>query len=229
MTEHFTQADAVAFARAVQIDLDHAVFQKDCPKWPEQGWIKLYTHTIPSQPAKDVNAGLVERNAFEAWLTTQYKPGSVQLAKDADGDYMHAYTMREWAGWKARAALAQPEQTRVVGCRIELVTAIHMLASNFENRLGRLDPYDRKIAEGDIAHAREIAAKWNRRGSAHPQASEPAPSTGEVGYGLYLEFNGELHLEYPVESSYDDCILRLQEYEGTVDMKSVPAISSQQG
>ncbi|CAM8658070.1 hypothetical protein MCEMIEM13_01488 [Comamonadaceae bacterium] len=54
---------------------------------------------------------------------------------------------------------------RFTECRIELVGAIHTLASHYENRLGRLDPEDRKLAEGDIAHAMATAAKWNWNGN----------------------------------------------------------------
>lgn len=43
----------------------------------------------------------LQRAEFEAWVVSQYKPGSAQLKKDADGDYVNIYTMREWAGWKA--------------------------------------------------------------------------------------------------------------------------------
>ena len=44
-----------------------------------------------------------EREKFEAWMKTRYKPGCAMLGKDADGDYTNVYTMMEWAGWKARA------------------------------------------------------------------------------------------------------------------------------
>lgn len=54
---------------------------------------------------------------------------------------------------------------RFTECRIELVGAIHTLASHYENRLGRLNPEDRKLAEGDIAHAMATAAKWNWNGN----------------------------------------------------------------
>jgi len=58
-----------------------------------------------------------------------------------------------------------PKQAEPASCRIELVVAIHTLASHYENRLHRLDPEDRKLAEGDIAHAMKIAAKWNWNGT----------------------------------------------------------------
>jgi hypothetical protein len=61
--------------------------------------------------------------------------------------------------------LPTPKQAEPASCRIELVVAIHTLASHYENRLHRLDPEDRKLAEGDIAHAMKIAAKWNWNGT----------------------------------------------------------------
>lgn len=63
--------------------------------------------------------------------------------------------------WNSYAAPKQAEPN----CRIELVGAIQGLASHYENRLHRLDPEDRKLAEGDIAHAMKIAAKWNWNGT----------------------------------------------------------------
>lgn len=50
--------------------------------------------------------------------------------------------------------------------RNELVVAIHDLASNFENALYAFgnDTEARKKAEGDIAHAMNVAAKHNQNG-----------------------------------------------------------------
>lgn len=50
--------------------------------------------------------------------------------------------------------------------RVELVVAIHDLASNFENALYAFgdDAEARKKAEGDIAHAMQVAAKYNQNG-----------------------------------------------------------------
>ena len=90
---------------------------------------------------------------------------------------------------EARAALlaALQEQAREgeADCRIELVTAVHMLASHYENNLYNLngDEEALRLAKGDIAHAMKIAAKWNWNGSAPQpeQPSEPAhPEQGEL-------------------------------------------------
>lgn len=67
--------------------------------------------------------------------------------------------------------------------RIELVVAIHDLASNFENSLYAFgdDAEARKKAEGDIAHAMKIAAKHNQNGqgcTAH-NAGAQATARGE--------------------------------------------------
>lgn len=57
-------------------------------------------------------------------------------------------------------------------CRIELVTALHGLASDFENSLYAFgnDAEALKKAKGDIAHAMGIAARWNYNGTS------PAPA-----------------------------------------------------
>ena len=56
------------------------------------------------------------------------------------------------------------------GCaRIELVTAIHCLASHFETACSDLDGDDLRKAKTDIAHARRIAAKHNQNGPGCPQ------------------------------------------------------------
>ena len=58
--------------------------------------------------------------------------------------------------------------------RVELVVAIHDLASNFKNALYAFgdDVEARKKAEGDIAHAMKVAAKHNQNspGCATPNA-----------------------------------------------------------
>lgn len=67
-------------------------------------------------------------------------------------------------------------------CRISLVTALHMLASDFENALYKFDGDDeaRRAANGSIAHARKVAARWNWNGatpaSAPPAGDPPAPA-----------------------------------------------------
>jgi len=69
------------------------------------------------------------------------------------------------------AALQEQAREGEADCRIELVTAVHMLASHYENNLYNLngDEEALRLAKGDIAHAMKIAAKWNWNGSA-PQA-----------------------------------------------------------
>jgi hypothetical protein len=59
--------------------------------------------------------------------------------------------------------------------RNELVTAIHSLASNFENSLYafRDDTEARRKATGDIAHAMKIAAKHNQNGPGCSAAPVP--------------------------------------------------------
>jgi hypothetical protein len=77
-------------------------------------------------------------------------------------------------GWPKCNEPEQPAQQEPVAwadeCRISLVTAIHFLASDYENALGvfRDDTEARRKAEGDIAHARKIAAKWNWNGASPP-------------------------------------------------------------
>jgi hypothetical protein len=58
------------------------------------------------------------------------------------------------------------EIERLRAARTELVTALHDIASHFENALYafRDDTEARKKAEGDIAHAMKIAAQHNRNG-----------------------------------------------------------------
>jgi len=88
--------------------------------------------------------------------------------KDKPASEMWMYTPEQ--GWESKYVRTvythpAPKQAEPASCRIELVVAIHTLASHYENRLGRLDPEDRKLAEGDIAHAMKIAAKWNWNGT----------------------------------------------------------------
>ena len=72
-----------------------------------------------------------------------------------------------------REALAEQQEPVAWAdeCRIELVNAIHFLASDFENALGAFggDIEARRRAEGDIAHARSVASRWNWNGTS-PQA-----------------------------------------------------------
>ena len=84
-----------------------------------------------------------------------------------------------------RVAMQEQAREGEADCRIELVNAVHTLASHYENNLYKLngDEEALRLAKGDIAHAMKIAAKWNWNGSApqpaHP--SEPAqPEQGEL-------------------------------------------------
>jgi hypothetical protein len=87
----------------------------------------------------------------------------------------------------ARAVLAAAQPAPVPCVRHELVTAIHSLASDFENSLYafRDDTEARRKAEGDIAHAMKIAAKHNQNGPACPAAPVPVPVAGKP-----CEYNG---------------------------------------
>ena len=66
----------------------------------------------------------------------------------------------------AEFAKRDAEIERLHAAQTELVTALHDIASHFENALYtfRDDTEAKKKAEGDIAHAMEIAARHNRNG-----------------------------------------------------------------
>ena len=69
------------------------------------------------------------------------------------------------AGW--RYAMSNADiSSKNCAARIELVNAIHDLASNFENVLGAFggDAEGRKKAEGDIAWAMKVAKRHNYNG-----------------------------------------------------------------
>jgi hypothetical protein len=61
-------------------------------------------------------------------------------------------------------------------CRIELVGAVYTLASHYENASYALDHEARKAAEGDIAHARMVAARWNWNGRTTESPPLPDPA-----------------------------------------------------
>ena len=63
--------------------------------------------------------------------------------------------------------------------RIELVTAIHCLASHFGIVCSGLSGDDLQKAKSDIAHAKSIAAKHNQNGPGCPQLSPAAPPAPE--------------------------------------------------
>ena len=114
------------------------------------------------------------------------------------------HDMSDWfaAIAAARAALA----AEPVGgggdarcARIELVTAIHCLASHFEIACSGLSGDDLQKAKSDIAHAKSIAAKHNQNGPGCPQlspATPPAPELGEVG-DWYAALEEHLASEWP--------------------------------
>ena len=93
------------------------------------------------------------------------------LAQAAFNYQMH----QEQARAVLLAALQEQAREGEADCRIELVTAVHMLASHYENNLYNLngDEEALRLAKGDIAHAMKIAAKWNWNGSA-PQPEQPS-------------------------------------------------------
>jgi hypothetical protein len=78
-------------------------------------------------------------------------------------DQMQAHADACVAAYKAHI---RAEQVPVACPRNELVLAIHILASNFENSLYafRNDEEALRKAKGDIAHAMKIAAKHNQNG-----------------------------------------------------------------
>lgn len=94
----------------------------------------------------------------------------------------------------------KPEQEPVAWadyCRIELVAAIHSITSDYENALGSFgqDADARRKAEGDIAHARKIVAKWNWNGRTAPPQREWVGLTNEEidsALGVYDSFGGRL-------------------------------------
>lgn len=94
----------------------------------------------------------------EPWATMKkWPPGAPWFT----ADQMRAY---------ARAALAAQEAEPVAwadDCRLSLVTALYFLASDFENALYKFDGDDeaRRSANGSIAHARKVAARWNWNGA----------------------------------------------------------------
>jgi hypothetical protein len=74
----------------------------------------------------------------------------------------------------------------VINCaRIELVVALHSLASQFENETSAFTGDDLTAVQGHIRHARKVAAKHNQNG---PGCAPPAPEPGEPGeVGLLVD------------------------------------------
>ncbi len=103
----------------------------------------------------------------------------IETAEDAAEAYKSfdgwQYADRE-ATWKwmfeygriAGVAEREREIERLHLCRIELVNALHTLASNYENALHAFgeDAEARNKAKGDIGFAMHVAAKHNQNGIA---------------------------------------------------------------
>lgn len=81
----------------------------------------------------------------------------------------------------------------VPDARVELVVALHSLASDFENSLYAFggDAEARRKAEGGIAHAREVATRHNRNGAA-PSTS----ATMNYGRAPSEELNDRERLDF---------------------------------
>lgn len=129
---------------------------------------------------------------------------AIKLAIEAlqsSQDYVDAAANAQYmAGWgeqmdkaaaaiKALAALQEQARDGEADCRIELVNAVHTLASHYENNLYKLngDEEALRLAKGDIAHAMKIAAKWNWNGSA-PQPAQPSEHAQPVALPLPLTY-----------------------------------------
>ena len=74
-----------------------------------------------------------EREKFEAWMKTRYKPGCAMLGKDADGDYTNVYTMMEWAGWKARADMLAADGAQSEPTDAEITELAHRQCMNYKH------------------------------------------------------------------------------------------------
>lgn len=96
---------------------------------------------------------------------------------DSRGHVVPAAVQRQRAA-DIRAAIALIPQSPCA--RIELVTAVHTLASHFENSLYafRDDEEALRKAKGDIAHAMKVAARHNYNGPGC-RAAPPVPAEGE--------------------------------------------------
>lgn len=152
--------------------------------------------------------GRVPVYTLEAAPVQQAPVGEVTDAFDPDtcnpnasyiGATLNTAGQRLPAGTKLFAAAgAQPVQQE--SCRIELVTAIHTLASHYENKLCLFqdDEEAHRVAKGDIAHARKVAAKWNWNGTAPMQAPAYASKTSEP----YAQESDDLTIAYM--SGYHD-------------------------
>ena len=95
-----------------------------------------------------------------------------QLAEQCLPDAPYRAMLKKLHTEMLEALTEQPAQQEPWAdkCRIDLVTAIHFLASDFENALGAFgsDTEARRKAEGDIAYARIVASRWNWNGTTEP-------------------------------------------------------------
>ena len=102
---------------------------------------------------------MTDRELMQQWM----RPGAI-VPVDMNTVRILLDALRE-----RLAQLGQPEWADK--CRIELVTAIHPITSDYENALGAFgeDAEARRKAEGDIAHARKVASRWNWNGAGREQ------------------------------------------------------------
>jgi hypothetical protein len=129
-----------------------------------------------------------ERDAEIEKLRAQLALGEVGAKALADAKEEISRLHDELAIWKSVFPDIAPEEVqpdrsslleeieRLRSARTELVTALHDIASHFENALYAFqdDTEARKKAEGDIAHAMKIAARHNRNGLVvEPEEAEP--------------------------------------------------------
>jgi len=156
-----------SFAAMLQ---DHHKDKTDC---------KHYRATLEAAPAPVVGDALpprpsLEQNAIDSPLvrygvTWDGSPDTPLLTPMPDGC---------WTPWHIAAEMLRGTTPAPVvgdGCaRIELVTAIHCLASHFEIACSYLSGDDLQKAKADIAHAISIAAKHNQNGT----GCTPAPVVG---------------------------------------------------
>jgi hypothetical protein len=112
----------------------------------------FYRETGYLRPGKDCRLHSIETraDAWDAWIDAKLSAARAALSEQP-------------------TAAPEPDANE---CRIELVTAVHTLASHFENALGAFgdDVEARTKAKGDIAHACKVAARWNWNG---PWARRP--------------------------------------------------------
>jgi hypothetical protein len=93
---------------------------------------------------------------------------------------------------------AQPLEDPGDACaRIELVVALHCLASHFEIACTYLSGDDLTKARGDIAHALSIARKHNQNGPGCPTTPRPVPVAERLPGPEDVNDDGEVWVEEP--------------------------------